>query len=464
MLKEKAKAIGTIMTMVDIALALISFNLALYFDFGQLTFLYSKDSVILQLLVIIIWTLLSSGVQSNILYRSRPYSMVLFNCLGLVFSGTSLLILSAWTFNLFYLGLRHFFVFAVIDLALTFTSKSFIYHFLKRARKKGYNYLNMVIIADNTGRSFIRNVISHPEWGYRITAIIGPESLKQTCSSFVPLLPENTDLEQLLRDKTVDEVVLCRDSNDNKELEQTINICADIGVVFRMYSPFFNMLTNRTQLHFFGTTPFLTIANAPMDYIALKTKDIFDFIFSSLVLIFLSPLLLGIAIAIKIDSPGSIFFKQKRVGLRGRRFDVYKFRTMVSNAEALKKQLIDQNEMDGPVFKITHDPRITRVGRFLRKTSLDELPQFVNVIRGEMSVVGPRPPLPEEVVEYERWQLRRLSMKPGITCIWQVSGRNNIPFEEWMKMDLEYIDNWSLKLDFVLFLKTIRTMLKGDGK
>jgi exopolysaccharide biosynthesis polyprenyl glycosylphosphotransferase len=224
------------------------------------------------------------------------------------------------------------------------------------------------------------------------------------------------------------------------------------------------MLTNRTQLHFFGTTPFLTIANAPMDYIAMKSKETFDILFSSMVLVCLSPLLLGIAIAIKIDSPGSIFFKQKRIGLRGRRFEVYKFRTMVSNAEELKKQLLNQNEMDGPVFKITHDPRITRVGRFLRKTSLDELPQFVNVIRGEMSVVGPRPPLPEEVTEYERWQLRRLSMKPGITCIWQVSGRNNIPFEEWMKMDLEYIDNWSLKLDFVLFLKTIRTMLKGDGK
>ncbi|HHU57440.1 MAG TPA: sugar transferase, partial [Bacteroidales bacterium] len=140
------------------------------------------------------------------------------------------------------------------------------------------------------------------------------------------------------------------------------------------------------------------------------------------------------------------------------------FRTMVVNAEELREELMEQNEMDGPVFKITHDPRVTRVGRFLRKTSLDELPQFFNVLMGEMSVVGPRPPLPDEVREYERWQLRRLSMKPGITCIWQVSGRNNIPFEEWMRMDLEYIDTWSLKLDFVLFLKTIRTMVRGDGK
>jgi lipopolysaccharide/colanic/teichoic acid biosynthesis glycosyltransferase len=178
----------------------------------------------------------------------------------------------------------------------------------------------------------------------------------------------------------------------------------------------------------------------------------------------LSPVYFLLALAIKIDSKGPVFFKQKRVGLRGRKFIVYKFRTMVTNAEELKEKLMQQNEMDGPVFKMTNDPRITRVGRFLRKTSLDELPQFFNVLIGDMSVIGPRPPLPDEVRQYERWQLRRLSMKPGITCIWQVSGRNNIPFDEWMKMDLEYIDNWSLKLDFIIFLKTIRTMIRGDGK
>jgi len=217
-------------------------------------------------------------------------------------------------------------------------------------------------------------------------------------------------------------------------------------------------------MHYFGTTPLLTISNTPMSYLALQSKALFDRVFSAFVLFMLIPAFLVIGIAIKLDSKGPVFFSQKRVGLRGRRFMVHKFRTMVVNAEELKQELMAQNEMDGPVFKIAKDPRITRVGQFLRKTSLDELPQFFNVLMGEMSVVGPRPPLPDEVREYERWQLRRLSMKPGITCIWQVSGRNDIPFEEWMKMDLEYIDNWSLKLDFVIFLKTIRTMFRGDGK
>jgi lipopolysaccharide/colanic/teichoic acid biosynthesis glycosyltransferase len=137
---------------------------------------------------------------------------------------------------------------------------------------------------------------------------------------------------------------------------------------------------------------------------------------------------------------------------------------MVVNAEELQKTLIDKNEQDGPVFKIKNDPRITKIGKFLRKTSLDELPQFLNVLKGEMSIVGPRPPIPTEVKQYERWQQRRLSMKPGITCVWQVSGRNNIPFDQWMKMDMQYIDTWSLKLDFIILLKTVKVVLTGDGQ
>src|SRR5690554_3245267 len=310
MQKEKANAISALMAMLDVGLALISFNLAIYSDFGQFSFLYNKDSIILQLLVVIIWTFMSTGFKTNILYRSRPYSMVLFNVVGQVFLGTTLLILSVWTFNLFYLGLSHFLIFAIINLALTFSSKSFIYFFLKKARKRGYNSLNMLVIADVSGRSFIRQLIKHPEWGYRIHAIIGPEELRSLSSSFVPLLPEETDVEELLRNNTIDEVVFCREDPNNKYLEEIIDICADIGVVFRMYSSFFNMLTNRTQLQYFGTTPLLTISSAPMDYVALKTKRIFDYVFSAAVLFFLSPVYLGIAVAIKLDSPGKVFFKQ----------------------------------------------------------------------------------------------------------------------------------------------------------
>ena len=178
----------------------------------------------------------------------------------------------------------------------------------------------------------------------------------------------------------------------------------------------------------------------------------------------LSPVLLMIAILIKIQSPGPIIYKQTRVGLRGRLFNLYKFRTMVINAEAHRMDLEKENEMDGPVFKIKDDPRVTKIGKFLRKTGLDELPQLFNILKGEMSLIGPRPPIPSETIQYKRWQLRRLSVKPGLSCFWQIKpDRNNIKFEKWMELDLAYIDNWSLRLDFVIFLKTIKTVFQRTG-
>jgi lipopolysaccharide/colanic/teichoic acid biosynthesis glycosyltransferase len=181
-------------------------------------------------------------------------------------------------------------------------------------------------------------------------------------------------------------------------------------------------------------------------------------------LMFLAPVFFFIGMIIKLDSRGPIFFKQERVGLRGRRFMLYKFRTMVNDAEKLLEKLHEKNEADGPVFKIKSDPRITRIGQFLRKTGLDELPQLYNVFIGEMSLIGPRPPLPSEVAKYERWQLRRLSVKPGITCTWQiVPNRNNVKFEKWMRLDLQYIDNWSLYKDASLFVRTILTFFHCSG-
>ena len=219
----------------------------------------------------------------------------------------------------------------------------------------------------------------------------------------------------------------------------------------------------QSTLSFLNQMPFLTFRNTPDNYLALKLKVLLDFTLSIMVLIILSPVMLVIAFLIKLDG-GPVFFLQKRMGLNGRHFWCYKFRTMVVNAESLKESLLAQNEQEGPVFKIKNDPRVTKIGQFLRKTSLDELPQFINVLKGEMAVVGPRPPIPSEVKQYERWQNRRLSMKPGITCIWQVSGRNNIPFDQWMKLDMQYIDTWSLKLDMIILLKTVKVVITGDGQ
>lgn len=193
-------------------------------------------------------------------------------------------------------------------------------------------------------------------------------------------------------------------------------------------------------------------------------KRSLDIIISSVLLMCFLPFILLISFLIKITSEGSVFFRQRRVGLKGKYFTLYKFRTMLKNAEALKAQLLHMNVMEGPVFKIHKDPRATWIGQFLRRTSLDELPQLYNVLRGDMSIVGPRPPLPLEVNQYEEWQMRRLSVRPGLTCLWQVNGRNKINnFNQWMELDLQYIDNWSLLLDFKIFIKTIYVVLSGRG-
>ena len=190
-------------------------------------------------------------------------------------------------------------------------------------------------------------------------------------------------------------------------------------------------------------------------------KRIIDIVASFTGLIVLSPLMLVVSILIKLESKGEVIFKQKRVGLNGKEFYMYKFRSMVINAEELKEQLESQNEMSGPMFKIKDDPRITKVGKFIRKTSIDELPQLINVIKGDMSLVGPRPSLPKEVKKFEQWMMERLEVKPGLTCIWQISGRNNIDFEDWMKLDIKYVRERSFKLDMKLILKTVLVLL-GD--
>lgn len=196
--------------------------------------------------------------------------------------------------------------------------------------------------------------------------------------------------------------------------------------------------------------------------IYLFFKRVIDILGSGFGLIILSPLFLIVAIAIKFeDSKGSVLFSQKRVGQYGKEFNMYKFRSMVSNAEELKAKLMEQNEMSGPMFKMKHDPRITKVGKFIRKTSIDELPQLINILKGEMSLVGPRPSLPKEVDKFESWMLERLEVKPGLTCYWQVMGRNDIDFEDWMKLDIKYVHDRNFWLDIKLIFKTF-FVLFGD--
>jgi len=240
-------------------------------------------------------------------------------------------------------------------------------------------------------------------------------------------------------------------------------MCEELGVTARVVLNFFPHSIARMELHELEGFPLLSFSTTPTNEALLFVRRIMDIALAALFSVIALPFIIVAAILIKLTSPGPILFKQERCGLNGRRFTMYKLRSMIDNAEQLRFELETLNEMDGPVFKSSRDPRVTRIGRLIRRFSIDEFPQLYNVLRGDMSLVGPRPPLPQEVARYQRWQRRRLSMKPGITCLWQISGRNDVSFEDWMKLDLTYIDNWSLLLDLKILLKTVPVVLLGKG-
>ena len=271
-----------------------------------------------------------------------------------------------------------------------------------------------------------------------------------------------TALPPLIAEKVVDEVIFDVDSSRLTSLEEVFLACDEEGVRTRVAIDFFPHVNSEITLDRVGGAPLLTFSAAPLDDLRLLLKRFFDIAFAAVTLIVLSPLLLLVAALIKATSPGPVIFRQARCGLNGRRFTLYKFRSMIDNAHEMRSQLEHLNERE-VAFKIACDPRITPVGRWLRKFSIDEFPQFFNVLRGDMSVVGPRPPLPEEVEHYERWQRRRLRMRPGLTCLWAVAGRDRIDFNAWMRMDISYIENWSLQLDWSIILKTIPQVLAGRG-
>ncbi len=279
----------------------------------------------------------------------------------------------------------------------------------------------------------------------------------------VTVLGSVAEVEPILRREVVDEVIFAVPRTRLADFEHAFAIAEDLGLDAKLCLTFLPHRIARVDFEELDGTPVLAFSTAPAHPVKLGVKRAFDVAISSLALLACAPVFLVVAIAIKAGSPGPIFFRQKRSGLNGRAFTMLKFRSMIVDAEAKLAELASKNEMDGPVFKIKADPRVTRIGAFLRKSSIDELPQFWNVLVGDMSIVGPRPPLPHEVSRYERWQRRRLSVKPGITCTWQISGRNDIDFETWMKLDLAYIDQWSLWLDLKIFLKTIPVVLLGRG-
>jgi exopolysaccharide biosynthesis polyprenyl glycosylphosphotransferase len=358
-------------------------------------------------------------------------------------------------------------IFWATSTLATMASRVAMRSLLKRIRLSGRNLRNMLIIGTNQrAMEFAKKIDAKPALGYRVVGFVDEQwnGFSDFLKAGYSLTCDFAGLPGLLRSSVVDEVVLALPVRSlHSRASEIAALCEEQGIVVRLFDVF-DLKSSQSRAEEFGGHPVITHYRGSLDGWAGVVKRGIDILASLLALLFISPVLLITAFLMKLTSPGPVLFVQKRLGLNKRHFGVYKFRTMVVDAEKHLGELQHLNEVTGPVFKIKNDPRITPLGRFLRKTSIDELPQLWNVFKGDMSLVGPRP-LP--IRDYEGfskdWQRRRFSVRPGITCLWQIKGRSSIPFEQWMELDLQYIDKWSLWLDLEILVRTIPAVLRGSG-
>ncbi|MCL6547709.1 MAG: sugar transferase [Alicyclobacillus sp.] len=347
----------------------------------------------------------------------------------------------------------------LVNIIVMASFRTVVRLWLSLRRRAGADLRRHLIVGfDGPGRRYFDSILRNPGLGIQVVGYVDDLQWNTT----LPHLGALSNLEQVLRSHYVDAVVVALPIA-NPRTHEVLQTCEIQGVPVELA---LDALTSRmvnSRLVTATGVPRLVLTQIPHSDDALVWKRATDVVLSLLGLIVSAPLLAAIALAVKLDDGGPVFFSQYRSGQYGKPFRMYKFRSMRVDAEAVREQLMHLNEMSGPVFKISHDPRVTRVGRFLRKTSLDELPQLFNVLRGDMSLVGPRPPLPSEVNQYNPEHRRRLSVKPGITCLWQIGGRNEIDFSQWMQLDLQYIDSWTYWNDWRILLRTIPAVVKRRG-
>ena len=421
--------------------------------------------------IVVIWTGLLFGMSA---YKSRRTASlrgeVALVSRAAVF-GSVLLTLVVYGARWDFISRPFLLIFAILDLLFLVGERVAIRVLARNTRARGFNYRTVLLVGDTPrARSMAKLIHEHPWWGWKLLGVVREERAVDIASpggdtsSGLPVLGTLADMPRILTEIPVDEVMLAVDRPELESLEEVFLLCEEMGVKTRLALDFFPHVLARVELEELDGIPLLTFSTTPEDALALLAKRGIDVALSLLIGgVSLVPMLV-VAALIKLTSRGPVLFRQTRCGLYGRPFTLLKLRTMVEGAEDRLEEVAHLNEHEGPIFKSKHDPRVTLLGRLIRRFSFDEVPQLWNVLKGEMSLVGPRPPLPQEVARYERWQRRRLSMKPGVTGLWQVSGRNEITdFESWMELDLAYIDNWSLALDAKILLRTIPAVLSGRG-
>ena len=355
----------------------------------------------------------------------------------------------------------------LVNTAVLISARMFVlwWYLDKQRKRKEQDFLRILIVGSGRRAHLMADrLVNELDWGVSIIGFLDPEGQSAGRRKSDKILGDVSQISKILRDNVVDEVIVAVPRTMIGDVQAIVDSCQEEGVTLRFMGDLYDFDAAHIHLEIVKGIPLLTFEPVAMAGNYLITKRIFDLAVAATATLVFIPLFVLVAIAIKMDSSGPVFFVQERVGLHKRRFRMVKFRSMVTDAEEKMKELEHLNEVKGPNFKIKADPRITRIGQLLRRSSIDELPQLLNVVRGDMSLVGPRPMTPRDVERFDRGiQRKRFSARPGLTCIWQISGRSDIEFEDWLKLDLQYIYNWSFWLDMKILAKTIPAVLKGNG-
>lgn len=426
--------------------------------------IYSHLFLLPLLITLVIFFLKYFGTYRNPCYVTIfAYAWAIFRSMALTIG---VLLTLLFFLEIQYISRTLILLFAILNFAALLTCRILIKSYLHHCLRDGISQLRVLIIGSGERAKEMAQALSrHSEWGIKVLGHLDPNPDKVgTMINDVPVIDTVANISRCLKNNVVDEVIIAIPRSLLEDADHIAQACEEEGIKLRFMADLLKVKMARVSFSQISDIPLLTMEPVAHDDDKLFVKRLFDLTVTLLAMPVVLPLMALVALAVKLDSPGPAIFVQERVGLRKHLFPMFKFRSMYQDAEARMNEVEHLNEAEGPIFKISDDPRVTRVGRFIRKTSLDELPQLFNVLRGEMSLVGPRPMSIRDVDLFDRGiQRKRFSVKPGVTCIWQISGRSDLPFEKWLALDLEYIENWSLWLDLKILIKTIPAVLWSKG-
>jgi exopolysaccharide biosynthesis polyprenyl glycosylphosphotransferase len=475
MLKQRSRAIALGVLLTDLALTAVSLPVAWTVRQGVLKTalprvfplpLHPLDQYLLLIFFILpIWGLLLSGAGFYRSHRTLPLGEEIWAAGKVAFGGTAILVLLIFGMRLDFVSRWFLVLFGFVNFLFLTTEKVALRMLSRGVRARGFNFRTALIVGTGPKAAQFGDFLEgHPHWGFRVVGYLDDDNGGEIgLKGRWPCLGTIRDMEAVLAAEVIDEVIFVIEKGKLGEYEGALLVAERHGVRAHVSLDIFPHVLARPVLEELDGIPLLTFTTTPSNPVELAAKRAIDLCLALVLFVVTLPIQLLAAVAILLSSGTPVLFRQVRCGLSGRHFTLVKFRTMEPGSEERLAEISHLNEMTGPVFKAKRDPRLTRVGRLLRRLSIDELPQLWNVIVGDMSLVGPRPPLPDEVSRYEPWQRRRLSMKPGLTCLWQVSGRSELDFDRWMALDLKYIDTWSPLLDLKILLKTVPAVLSGRG-